>query len=145
MLSCAACAGEHAEQPAFYYLRSEDTITYGQPDSLIVPVPQEFPEEMNLDLLLQQYLNGPIEENLRNPIPKGTYLLSTICQEDTLVLVLSREFSTLDGIQLTLVGACLSATCNDLTGAERIQVRSGDKTYDFDLNSFIFLDTSAGK
>lgn len=145
VLSCSACAGEKPVQPAFYYLRTEDTIDYGQADALIVPISQEIPPEVDLDVLLQLYLDGPVDENLRNPIPKGTYLLTTIEQGDTLMIVLSREFSTLDGIQLTLAGACLAATCHDLTGAEKISVRSGDNTYDFDLNSFVFLDSSAGK
>ena len=98
-----------------------------------------------LDVILQLYLSGPADENFRNPIPKGTYLLSTILREDRLDIVMSREFSSLDGMQLTLAGACLAATCHDLTGMEKIQVRSGDNIYDFDLNSFVFLDESAGK
>lgn len=141
LLSCTACAGERSAQPAFYYLRTEGTIAYGQNDALIAPVTQEITPEVDLDMLLQLYLDGPVDENLRNPIPRGTYLLTTIEQEDTLVIVLSREFSTLDGIRLTLAGACLAATCHDLTGAEKISVRSGDNSYEFDLNSFIFLDT----
>ena len=141
LLSCTGCAPEEPDQPAFYYLRPEDAIVYGQDDALMVPVPQEITPEVDLNMVLQLYLDGPVEENLRDPFPKGTYLLTTIAQEDTLVVVLSREFSTLDGIQLTLAGACLAATCYDLTGMEHIKVHSGDSTYDFDLNSFIFLDS----
>ena len=140
MLSFAACQEQPTPQQAFYYLRTEDTIAYGQEDALIVAVPQKFSPDTELDILLQLYLDGPVDDDLRNPFPRRTYLLSTIEQEDTLLVVLSREFSTLDGMQLTLAGACLTATCRDLTGFEKIQVRSGENTYEFDMNSFVFLD-----
>lgn len=140
VLACTACAGEKTVQPSFYYLRTEDTIAYGQEDALIVPVPQDISPEVDLEILLQLYLDGPTEEKLRNPIPKGTYLLSIIEHEDSMVIVLSREFSTLDGIQLTLAGACLAATCHDLAGVERIKIRCGESTYNFEFSNFMFLD-----
>jgi len=145
VLSCSACTGEPSTQPSFFYLRTEDTIAYGREDALVVPVPRDIPPDGDLEKLLQRYLNGPGEENLRNPFPKGTYLLSILTQDDTLVLVVSREFSTLDGIQLTLAGVCLAATCNDLTGYQKLQVRSGENIYDFDLNDFAFADSGGGK
>ncbi len=146
LLSFTACGDRQESRCTFYYLRSDNTIQYGQTDALIAPVEREFSYgELSLDELLQLYLNGPTEEDYRNIIPKGTYLLSTIQRTDLLVVVLSREFSTLDGIQLTLAGACLTATCHALTGLERIQVRSGESIYDFDLNDCIFLDDGAGK
>lgn len=145
LLFFSGCAPDKEEPPRFYYLRTEETILYGDMDALIAPVSRDISRDMDLERILQLYLDGPMEEDFRNPIPKGTYLLSIIPREDRLDIVLSREFSTLDGIQLTLAGACLSATCHDLTGFEKIQVRSADSIYDFDLNSFIFLDDSAGK
>lgn len=141
-LSCLGCQGEKDSQYAFYYLRTDSTIAYGQEDALITAHFQDLGPDMDLDTILQLYLDGPVEENLRSPFPRGTYLLSVTTQNDTLTLILSREFSALDGIQLTVASACLTATCRDLTGFEKIQVRSGEKIYDFDINSFIFLDTS---
>ena len=145
MLCCTACGEESEDTTVFYYLRSEDTIAYGQIDALIAPLPQQFSPDAPLDDLLQLYLNGPSEEGYRNPVPKGTYLLSTIYKADTLVIVLSREFSSMDGIQLTLAGACLTATCREITGLECIQIRSGESIYNFDYNDFTFLDDSPGK
>lgn len=145
LLSLTACGMEKVPQTRFYYLRTEDTIVYGQEDGFITPLPREISQETPLDAALQLYLDGPMEEGYYNPIPSGTYLLSTLYKEDVLVIVLSREFSALDGIQLTLAGACLTATCRDLAGVEQIQVRSGEQIYDFDVNSFVFLDDGAGK
>ena len=141
-LCCLGCQGETDSQHAFYYLRTNDTISYGQEDALITAHFQDLGPEMELDTILQLYLDGPMEENLRSPFPRGTYLLGAAPENDILKVILSREFSTLDGIQLTLAGACLTATCRDLTGFETIQIRSGEKIYDFDINSFIFLDSS---
>ena len=143
--SCAACAEGSENQTVFYYLRTPETIAYGQPDALIAPASLDISQELPLGDALQLYLNGPVDETLRSPIPKGTYLLSIMERRDVLVLVLSEAFSELDGIQLTLAGACLAATCHSLTGQGRIQVKSGENIYDFDVNSFVFLDDSAGK
>ena len=139
-----ACTAPEDEHTLFYYLRSEETILYGEPDGLIAPLSRELTGSGQLDTTLQLYMEGPNEENFRSPFPKGTYLLSTIQRDDMLVVVLSREFSTLSGIHLTLAGACLTATCHDLTGLTRVQVRSGEHIYDFNLNDFVFLDDSAG-
>ena len=62
-----------------------------------------------------------------------------------LILVLSREFSDLDHIRLTLALSCLAATCHSLTGTEAIQVRSGEKIHNFTINDCIFLDQSTGE
>ena len=144
--SCAACGGQEESSCVFYYLRTDNTIRYGQTDALIAPLERELSvQEVPLNDLLQLYLDGPADETFRSPFPKGTYLLSTIFRDETLVIVLSREFSALDGIQLSLAGACLTATCHDLTGCQAIQVRSGENVYDFNLNDFVFLDEIAGK
>ena len=146
VLSLWGCTQPEENTCAFYYLRSSDTISYGQEDALIAPVFRELSgHSQELDYLLQLYLEGPADENFRSPIPKGTYLLKYLWEEDTLVLVFSREFSELDHMSLTLAGACLTATCHDLTGAEKIQVRSGDFVFEFDLSNYAFLDVSTGQ
>jgi hypothetical protein len=142
LLCSTGCGAENEDHPRFYYLRTQEEIIYGDPQGLVAPVTREISRDTNLDVILQLYLDGTGEEGWRNPIPRGTHLLSTLIREDQLDIVLSHEFSTLDGIQLTLAGACLAATCYDLTGMERIHIRSGDNVYDFDLNSFVFLDTN---
>ena len=146
LLSLSGCTTPDENRCTFYYLRTPENIRYGETDALVAPVFREIAnEELELDYLLQLYLEGPTEEDFLSPIPKGTYLLSSAWEDDTLVLVLSREFSQLDNIQLTLAGACLAATCHDLAGAERIEVRSGEQTYEFDLNNYIFLEVSTGQ
>lgn len=143
LLSLGACAGNDTNRYTFYYLRTGDTIRYGYEDALVAPVTREISgQDPGLSYLLQRYLEGPVEEGYHSPIPKGTYLLSTLWADGTLVLVLSREFSTANGITLTLCGACLAATCHDLTGADRIEIHSGDAVYTFALTDFNFIDNS---
>lgn len=141
-LSCMGCHGETESRYAFYYLRTDSTIAYGQEDALITAYFPDLGADMDLDETLHLYLDGHMGENMLSPFPRGTYLLRVIAENDTLKLVLSPDFSTLDGIQLTLAGACLTATCHSLTGVEKVQVYCGEKIYDFDINSFIFLDSS---
>lgn len=141
--SLAGCTQPPETVCDFYYLRASDTISHGSEDALIAPVTRELSgQNAELNYLLQLYLDGPVEEGYRSPIPRNTYLLSSLWDGDTLVIVLSREFSTLDNMQLTLAGACLAATCYDLVGAEKIQVRSGESVYEFDLSNYSFLDLS---
>lgn len=143
LLCLTGCSQQEESRFDFYYLRTSDTIRYGQEDALIAPVSRDITgQDPGLDYLLQLYLESPAPEGYHFPIPKGTYLLSTLWEEDTLVIVLSREFSTLDKMELTLAGACLSATCHNIAGTERIEVRSGDTVYEFDLQNFTFLDAS---
>lgn len=144
VLCCAACAPVSENACTFFYLRTADTVRYGEADGLIAPVTREIASE-DLDYLLQLYLDGPVEENYVSPIPRGTRLLSVRWDEDTLVLELSREFSALDNIHLTLAGACLAATCHAMTGTESIRVHSDRQIYDFNLNNYTFLDTSVGE
>lgn len=143
--SCTACVKDKEDEILFYYLRTPDTIAYGEPDALVAPVAMDISQDLPLEDALQLYLNGPMDETLLNPIPKSTYLLSTIERKDMLVLVMSEEFSSLDGISLTLAGACLAATCRELTGQGRIQICSGENIYDFDASNIVFLDDSVGK
>lgn len=143
VFSLTGCAKPQEDTCQFYYLRTAETIRYGQEDALIAPVSREITgQDSSLDYLLQLYLDGPSESNFISPFPRSTYLLSILWEEDTLVLVVSREFSTLEEMDLTLAGACLAATCHKLAGAEQIQVRSGDNVYEFDLHNFAFLDGS---
>ena len=146
ILSLSGCSEPAETDCPFYYLRTEETICYGKPDALVAPVNREISvADHTLEYLLQLYLEGPVEEGYLNPIPRGTYLLKAFWEDDILVLILSREFSALEDMSLTLAGACLSATCHDLTGSRKIQVRSGEQIYDFDLNHYTFLDMSTGE
>ena len=140
------CARSNENTCTFYYLRTEESIQYGQADALMAPVELEISgQNAELDYLLQLYLDGPTEANYYNPIPSGTYLLRAAEDDGSLVLVLSQEFTELDHIRLTLALSCLAATCHSLTGMEAIQVLSGGETYHFHINDCIFLDDSTGE
>ena len=85
LLSLAACVQQEENSCSFYYLRTVENIRYGQEDGFIGPVNREISDHNpELNYLLQLYLEGPVEEGYLSPIPKGTYLLSTLWDEDTL-------------------------------------------------------------
>ena len=145
LLSFAACGGEKEPVPSFFYLHTDENIRYGDAGALIAPVPYEGTQELPLEEILQLYLLGTGDENLRNPIPNDTSLICINRRDNLLILELSQEFASLDDIQISLAGACLAATCHSLAGYEAIQVRSGENVYDFNLKDFLFLDDSTGE
>lgn len=120
-----ACDDSGEEAVSFYYLRRE--FTMGQSDSVLASEPREFSGSRDtLDYLLGIYLNGPMDDNLISPFPEGTKLVQHRMEGDTLVLELSKEFSSLEGIRLTLAASCLATTCFHLTQAETVQITCGE-------------------
>lgn len=135
------CTEDHASSCTFYYLRTGESVAYGTQDALIAPVVLEISDQgVPLNYLLRMYLTSPLPENFRSPFPSGTYLLNTLEEENTLVVVLSEEFSALEDIHLSLACACLCATCFELTEADTIQIHSGEESYTYDRGSFTLLD-----
>ena len=145
LFSCASCAQDKDAHSSFFYLRTTETIRYGASDALVCPVTIPQTSSDSLAELLELYLNGPTAENFHSPIPAGTTLLGLSTEDKLLTLELSPEFSTLDGIRLSLAGACLSATCKSLAGYESIRVHSGGMVYTFQLQDFIFSDPISQK
>lgn len=145
-VSLCACAYESEESYSFYYLRSEETIDYGSVHGLIAPVEREIAgQNAGVNYVLRLYLEGPLSEEFVSPFPAGTYLRTTYWEDNILTIVLSEEFSTLTNIQATLAGACLCATCHELTGAEQIQIVSGDQSYIYSISDFLYVDDTMGE
>ncbi len=141
VFSICGCTQDSGNSFTFYYLRSEESISYGTQDALIAPVDREISDQgVPLNYLLRMYLSSPLPENFRSPFPSGTRLHSVSEENGTLTVVLSEEFSALEDIQLSLACACLCATCFELTEAQSIQIQSGGESFAFDQNSFTLLD-----
>lgn len=144
LVALCSCAKDDSGSYRFYYLREPESVAYGTRDALIAPVIREISDQgIALNYLLRMYLTTPPPENYRSPFPSGTYLLNSLEEDNTLVVVLSEELSTLEDIHLSLAAACLCATCFDLTSAESIRILSGELTLTFDRDSFTLLDEIA--
>ena len=124
ILSLTGCRSD-LKPVDFYYPRQTDSIQFGVPDGLISSDPREVAGHTgDLRYLISLYLRGPLDSGLQSPFPEGT-MLEDISTEDGVVTVsLSREFSQLSGMELTLACACLSSTCFGLTDAEFVTILS---------------------
>jgi len=126
----------------FFYLRSE--YISGAEDGIISPEDREITSDRGLNYLLRLYLEGPVSSELISPFPSGLYLLNSQLEDNTLLLVLSRELCSLQNIDLTLALGCLARTGFSLTDAEHIQINStaDDEHLSVSLHrdSFVLLD-----
>ena len=149
MLSFSGCKGTEDNHFHFYYLRTSDTISFGQSDALVAPVSRQISgQSSDLTYLLQLYFEGPSEEGFESPFPGGTRLFSARLEGKLLILEVSEPFSQLENIQLALAGACLTATCQELAGVETVQVLCAEESYQFYRSDYTFLDvidTQSGK
>lgn len=149
LLASAGCRDNRENTHRFYYLRSSDTIVYGQSDGLIAPLNREIADQSaDLNYLLRLYFEGPTEEGFQSPFPGGTALLRSSLDSEVLTLEVSGQFASLENIQLTLAGACLTSTCHELTGAQTVVVLCGENSYRFHCRDYEFLDvidTQSGK
>lgn len=149
LLSLCGCRDTGENSHSFYYLRSSDTIVFGQSDAFVAPVVREISgHSSDLNYLMKLYFEGPMEEEFYSPFPQGTRLIRARLDGNLLLLEVSDHFAALENIRLTLAGACLTATCHELAGAETVQVVCGEKSYQFHLSDYTFLDvidTQSGK
>ena len=143
LLTLCACQGSTADGPGFYYLRSAETYQHGSPQPVIGQDNRDISfagEDMRY--LLQLYLEGPVSDELYSPFPEGLRLVGIIQEEDSLTISLSPEFLSLEGIELTLAGACLAKTCFSLSDVSRIRIQCDTKTWDYHRESFLFSDSN---
>lgn len=145
LLLCALAGCDTAAdgRSAFFYLRPRDAYAYGSEEAVVACEMRTFAVPVDdQQYLLQLYLDGPVSDQLENPFPQGTQLLSFQRSGHTLTIKLSEEFAALDGIRLTLACACLSNTCFRMTDADNLIILAKDKVYTYSRESFLFCDSS---
>ena len=121
-LSCLFClhgCAEKEEPVIFYYPTGE--VSYHSDAGVIAEETREaLSREDSLGYLLSFYLEGPIDPALQLPVPEGTQVLRLIPYDEGVLLVMSREFSQLEGMDLTIACASISKTCFGLTDLQKI-------------------------
>lgn len=124
LLLPAGCGWDAGDNTVpFYYLRRDSEFVYGAEDGVIAPENREVSDRSaGLSYLLRLYLEGPLDSTLRSPFPAGTKLLRAESVEGTVTLELSKEFTALEDMDLTLAYACLATTVFQLTGAEQVHI-----------------------
>ena len=138
LLSGCGFFGERIKDPvSFHYLCAN------YPDELCCVVVSEQREASghvgNLPYLLALYLMGPVDEEMRSPIPAGVQILSSK-DGDHIILELTGATDSFSDIDFSLACACLTLTSLEITGAEKVTVRCGEQVRTLDRSSLTLND-----
>lgn len=150
---CACAQQEEFKDPVtFYYLRAPQLngeLAHGSTDSVIAPEVREGAEyRKDMNLMLDIYLHGSLDNAYLSPYPVGTTLRQITVEGTEATVVLSHHFASLSGMDLTLACACLSMTVMDLTGAESVTIRTegtlpdGVESITMTREDLILIDTA---
>ena len=94
---------------------------------------------LSLQELLDIYLNGPQSEELVSPFPSGTKVLDIIPGEDDLTLVMSGEYFTLVGVELSVANCCLASTICAYMGLDSVMLVDEMETIHMDIHPDHYL------
>lgn len=64
----------------------------------------------SLQEVMEQYLSGPESEELYSPFPPGTRVLHVVEDENGLTFIMSGEFFTLMGVDMSVASCCIAKT-----------------------------------
>jgi len=117
---------EEITDPVFFYYCNK-TISYSSPEAVISHETREaYGLRSSWITLLEFYLGGPANENLYSPFPEGVTVEAFTILNEQCTVTLSKEFSSLSGIDLTLACSCLSKTVMELTGKSTVEIKFTD-------------------
>lgn len=141
ILSCAACSAgqEDFDAPVqFYYLPEQ--MSFGPDGNTFACEIRDAKDYEDLESLLNLYLCGPADENVRHPFPEGTKIVSLTKNDEVTEIVLSDSFASLSGIDLTLACACLSQTVFGISDAQAVSISA--ETRQLDRSTAIIIRNS---
>ena len=91
----------------FYYTRRE--FSYGSQDGVIASETREAPgHEDDLEYLLTLYFEGPLDQALQSPFPRGTALEGFTYSDATMYVTVNEAFARLEGMDHTIASACVA-------------------------------------
>ena len=102
--------------------------------------------ENSLLAFTDRYVKGPKSETLVSVFPDDCYPVSVYKREHVVTVYMSPGFSKLDGIDLTMACACLSATLMDYTKTDTVNIcvkdikLDGQRTITMTKDSFSLFD-----
>ena len=106
---------------AFYYPKAE--FGYNSHDGAIAyEIRNNRGISSNADLL-NLYLKGPADEDLRNPFPEDLTVISVYTLEDTVYVTVSDTMAKLSGAPLILSCACLGRTAMGLSNTTCAEIK----------------------
>ena len=127
----------------FYYARSQ--FEYGARNGAIGSELRNVGgHEEDLNYLLALYLEGPLTEGLRSPLPGKAYvrILDVTQKGDALHVKLLDLSSVMTDSQFSLAAACLTKTCLGIHNVQAVQIESGDRIVRMNPANLQFYDES---
>ncbi len=140
LFGCSA-APSFTEKVTLYYPSADAPDNYGQ---LIVQLPLEGSGKTAEEVLDTYFSKN--DNPLIVPFPAGVSISSLKQKENHVTLMLSDEFASLSGIDLTKACICICKTISDLTGVSTVTIgcRSalidGEQSITFTPDSVLWLD-----
>ena len=138
LISCSSKGDDPTEKVNFYYQTKD--ITYHSETGLFTAEKRKVTSQDLVDII-NLYLAGPENDEYRSPFPGDTAVRSITHNNGIINIVLSDEFSTLKGFDLTVACACLTITIQELAETQLVQI-SAENT-DLDGNKSITMSTDS--
>lgn len=150
MVGCAEKEPQIQVPVTFYYRQNE--LSFGDASGVVTSEEREsVGHDGDVVYLLNQYLQGPVSENLGRTFPSGTKLISFSIEQKKASVLVSRHLSGISGIDLTIACACITMTTMELTGAKTVEIRADSSLLNdmesiiMDENCLLLLDDGAIK
>ena len=104
--------------------------------------------DIRVEDVLARYFEGPETETLVTIFPEGTACLGTQMQNGVLILDMNEAYAALTGFDRTLAAAGLTLTLTQLSGVEKVQIKTpsgallGQGNTQWSADAFLLQDTS---
>lgn len=133
--------GDRIKEPVtFYYVRSD----YQQDLSVVFESEEREASGHRNDLsyLMALYLMGPANESLRSPVPAGTRIYVETNNQYHVKLTLSESTFGMTDTEFSLICACLSMTCLDITQTETVTITCGSRSASITRDNLALTDST---
>ena len=148
LTGCSTDREEMVRPVRFYYgYRNAQSGDYGAESGALGWELRDLGAElMSMQEVLQLYLQGPEDTQLRTPFPKGLLVEQVAVEDAVLVVSFDGDLQSLTGVDRTLAAACLVQTMTQFSGIDAVSVTCEGEPIWTDLQSsdrYLLLDDTA--
>lgn len=153
LLSLAACKKDKVDlqEPVMFYYCNEE-ISYNSSNGVIREEMREGAgHHGDIQLLLNDYLCGPVSSDLYSLVPEETRLLSCDIVGNKVTLEFNASFAELSGIQLSTACSCIVMTLNAYAGIDTVHFRAANSQLEnqneliLRISDLVFMDSVSEK
>ena len=147
LAGCAAPANQPSIPMTFYYTRVD--AVYHTEDGTMAQENRELGRvDLPVDEIVQLYLQGPLDETLVSPFPKGASCEEVVLADGVLTLRMNDAYAALRGVRATVAAACLTMTLTQIPSVREVCIEGGESGVSsapmrLSNEDFLLMDTSA--